>query len=99
VNLEEFTQNSINSPGTPAAVVKTFHDVKDFIQDSILDCNVPQGLTVNAIKRFAEVYKVNQNWFLPCQALFDNLSQPESLFTAPLGHLLNFEHNHDNPNI
>jgi len=61
VNLEEFTQNSINSHHTPGAVVKTFHNVNDFIQDSILGCNVPQRLAVNAIKSLVEVDRVHQN--------------------------------------
>jgi len=64
-------------------MVKTFHDVNDFIRDFILGCNVSQGLSVNAIVRsFAEFNKVDQNWFLPCQALIDNLSQRDDLFTA-----------------
>jgi len=73
-------------------VVKTFHDVNDFIWDSILGCNVPQGLYVNAIKSCAEVDKVHQNWFLPCQALIKNLSEREDLFTAGTSILLDLEY-------
>jgi len=39
--------------------------VNDFNQDSIFCCNVPQGFSVNAIKSFAGVDKIHQNWFLP----------------------------------
>jgi len=60
-NFEEFAQNSINSHRTPAAKVKTFHDVNDFFRDSIFGCNVTQGLSVNAINSFAEVDKLHQN--------------------------------------
>jgi len=63
-------------------MVTTFNDVYDFNRDSILGCDVPQGLSVNAIKSFAEVDKVHQNWFLSCQAFIDNLSQSEDLLTA-----------------
>jgi len=55
VNFKEFTQNSINTHRTPAALVKTFHEVDDFIRDSILVSNVPQGLFV--IDRSIDYYQ------------------------------------------
>jgi len=61
--LRIHSKHHILSPHTYCHDVNTFHDVNDFIRDSILDCNVSQRLSVNVIKSFAEVDKVFKTGF------------------------------------
>ena len=65
-------------------VVKTLYVGDNFLWDSVMPQDFPKTVSMNAIKCFFKIHKVDRKFSLPFCTLFDDVSESEDLIDTTL---------------